>query len=521
MHLPGFLKWFLKYLVVAYLFISSTAFAADPPPYPVLFLHGLYGSSNGTFGETTQFLENDLSWTRGGNFRFNGSSLTVIPENFNASGDFFTLDFGDNSGTYSDGRGLIHQADELAAVVDFLATNGVSPIMVMGHSNGGLVARYYLAHTPQADTKIKKYISYGSPHRGADLSFFGGPTVHGVRDTFFVCSAGEIVYQGKNLFQEDVDNQFLTNLSQDPLPSLDDGYITIIGSQGGRGPDCHNTDIWDTVVARTSQDLREIDLPPVNIHAILTDHAHVGQGNHISAVLCALEDQSCARFSVSYPDSGGDPVTLQVTSPTGQVVREAGNALPELIEIPAAELMKLPDEGSINADIAMIPLAESGEYSIQLTAAAGASPTDVFSLVANVGGAETVLAQNMQVQDIPVGGFTVQVPLTLLPAHSDFNGDLMTDVLAVHSSGALAAGLLENSTLTEFEFLLQADPAQGWAVNATGDFNGDKNSDLLLYNTTTGEYRVVLLNGASVISDTVLFTLDPAIGLGAAWCRRF
>lgn len=46
-----------------------------------------------------------------------------------------------------------------------------------------------------------------------------------------------------------------------------------------------------------------------------------------------------------------------------------------------------------------------------------------------------------------------------------------------------------------------------------GDFNGDKKADLLLYNTTTGEYRTVLLDGTSVLSDTVVFTIDPVIGV--------
>ncbi len=484
---------------------------ADPPPYPVLFVHGFLSSSTGAFGDTTEFLEDDLGWTPGGNFRFNGSSLTVNPENFDANGDFYTLDFGEPNATYTDGRGLMHQADEISAVVDFLATNGVSPIMIMGHSNGGLAARYYVAHTPQASTKVKKYISYGSPHRGADLSFFGGPNNHGIRDTFFSCSGGQVVYQGQNLFNEFIDNQFLTNLSQDPLPALDDGYITMMGNQGGRGADCHPTTLWDTVVARTSSDLRLIDLPPQKITAYMTDHPHTGQGNRITPVVCALEHTKCANFSVRYPNSG-DPVVLQVTSPTGLVVREAGNSLPELIEIPIAELMQVPDQGAIDSDVAMIPLAEPGEYGIQLTPASGSSPTDTFSLVVNIGGNETVLAENMMVQDIPAGGFTVQVPLP--PANLDLNGDFMTDILAVHeSSGTLVAGLLENSSLTAFEFLLQEAPTSGWMINATGDFNGDGNADLSLYNTITGDYRVVLLNGTTVLGDSIVLNIDPAIGL--------
>lgn len=86
-------------------------------------------------------------------------------------------------------------------------------------------------------------------------------------------------------------------------------------------------------------------------------------------------------------------------------------------------------------------------------------------------------------------------------------------MFAVHSSGILISALMQNSVLQGFGFLAQADPAQGWTINATGDFNGDKKADLLLYNTTTGEYRTVLLDGDTALSDTVVFTIDPVIGL--------
>jgi len=489
---------------------APSAISVAPPQFPVLLVHGLLGSS-GSFSDTTQYMENDLGWTPGGNFRFSGSSLTVNPENFNANGDFFTLDFGDGSATYSDGRGLMHQADEISAVVDFLATNGVSPIMLLGHSNGGLASRYYVAHTPQASTKVKKYISYGSPHRGADLSFFGGASSHGVRDAFFVCSGGQIVYQGKNFFNEDVDNQFLTNLSQDTLPVLDEGYITVIGNQEGRSADCHPTDVWDGVVASTSQDLRLINFPPQNLNAIRTDRGHVGQGDHFSAMLCALDYRNCANISVEYSVSGGDPVVLQVTSPTGQVMREAGNSLPELIQIPAADLMDVPDPGSIDANIAMIPFVESGDYSIQLTPAAGSSPTDLFSLIVNVGGVEVELAKNMMVQDIPSGGFKVRIPLP--PSDNDFDGDNNSDILFMHSSGVIANGLLVDSVLQTFTQVIQIDPAVGWSLNATGDFNGDKKADLLLHDSTSGAFRTVTLDGSTILDDTIPFGLDPSFGL--------
>ncbi len=488
------------------------AISASPPAHPVLFIHGFTGSSGGTFGDTTQFLEQELGWTPGGNLKIVGDNFNLVPENFNANGDFFTLDFGDGSATYPDALGLIHQAQELEVIIDFLKNQGVSPIVLMGHSNGGLVARYYLAHHVQATTNVKKSISYGTPHRGADLSFFGGPSNHGIRDTFYVCSpANQVVYTGNNLFGETVDNQFLTNLSQEILPSLDEGYVSILGSLRERSANCHNTDLGDGVVARTSQDLRLVVNPPEKINTLLTDHLHSGQGNHISAVLCGMDQQRCAVFSARHSLSGGDPVTLQVTSPNGQVVREAVGATPELIEIPGADLMEVSDEGAIEIDTVMVPFADPGVFTVLLTAASGSAPTDIFSLVVDVGGVKVVLAKDMKVEDIPPAGFSVIVPHPL--GHSDFDGDTQSDALAVHSSGLLVSALIENSVLQNFGFLLQADPAQGWTVHATGDFNGDKKADLLLYNTTSGDYRTVLLDGTTVLSDTVLFTIDPSIGV--------
>jgi hypothetical protein len=38
-----------------------------------------------------------------------------------------------------------------------------------------------------------------------------------------------------------------------------------------------------------------------------------------------------------------------------------------------------------------------------------------------------------------------------------------------------------------------------WTIAETGDFNSDGKSDLLWYNTSTGQLVVSLLNGASVI----------------------
>ncbi len=115
------------------------------------------------------------------------------------------------------------------------------------------------------------------------------------------------------------------------------------------------------------------------------------------------------------------------------------------------------------------------------------------------------------------GNTTRDVDLSISPANpnqlNDFDNDGDADLLLVHDAGLLVGGILQNSVLQSFNFLLQVDPLQGWAVHATGDFNGDKKSDILLSNTTTGVYRVLTMDGASVVTDTVVLFMDPVYGL--------
>jgi len=95
---------------------------------------------------------------------------------------------------------------------------------------------------------------------------------------------------------------------------------------------------------------------------------------------------------------------------------------------------------------------------------------------------------------------------------NDFDGDTYSDLLFIHDSGVIANGLQIDSVLQNFTQILQIDPTLGVSLNSTGDFNGDKNADLLLYDSTNGAYRIVTLDGSAILTDTVPFGLDPALG---------
>jgi len=98
-------------------------------------------------------------------------------------------------------------------------------------------------------------------------------------------------------------------------------------------------------------------------------------------------------------------------------------------------------------------------------------------------------------------------------AHNDFNGASQSDILFMHSSGVIANGVLLNSALQTFNQVVQIDPVLGWQLNSTGDFNGDRKADLLLYDSSGGGFRTVTLDGATILNDTVPFGLDPTTGL--------
>ena len=103
--------------------------------------------------------------------------------------------------------------------------------------------------------------------------------------------------------------------------------------------------------------------------------------------------------------------------------------------------------------------------------------------------------------------------LSVPRVHNDFNADSGSDLLFVRDTGMIANALLDNSVQQSFNEFLQINLAQGWTVNATGHFNSDNNADLLLYNTTTGDFRMVWMDGTTILSDTVFLTLDPVFGL--------
>jgi pimeloyl-ACP methyl ester carboxylesterase len=445
------------------------------PTHRLLFLHGFGGDgrlsggllepvSGGlldkpTFEDTLDFMNRTLEWSYGGELFHIGDSFftevsrggclpsnptTCQPTNLNPvpvpctdsggcvnrNSDFFSASFADNTG------GLQHQGDEVSAFVAKLtvdlAVRGMPPLpfTLVAHSNGGLAARDFITRFPGATSRIFGLVTYGTPHRGADLP--GGPLFEkaagilfdGARDARFTtpCTPTTGVSYPA---------MFLQNLSQKVLPdkirytaimgvSQKNGILGIPFPNGNRKEDCHSAE-WDGLVPRSSADLSQAGQSVVGgtlIPTITTNHTHFGQGNDFPAILCAI-DSNCAFFRAM------SPVDIAVIAPDGKAMAR------NFAAIPGASYMNIQESDGHESATVLIPFPTGGEYTVRVIPKPGSSPTDTFTLTFTQHGKTNIIAQDVRVEDAPAGGFRAPVasvtPFAAFSAKLEISADHPSD----------------------------------------------------------------------------------------------
>jgi hypothetical protein len=81
----------------------------------------------------------------------------------------------------------------------------------------------------------------------------------------------------------------------------------------------------------------------------------------------------------------------------------------------------------------------------------------------------------------------------------DFNGDGKSDILWWNSStGEAYIWFMNGGTSTSQ--MTPGSASSPWSVRGVGDFNGDGKADIVWRNSTTGQVYVWLMNGATVTS---------------------
>lgn len=88
----------------------------------------------------------------------------------------------------------------------------------------------------------------------------------------------------------------------------------------------------------------------------------------------------------------------------------------------------------------------------------------------------------------------------------DFNGDGTTDLLWRHASnGQVYVQLFSLEGRPSGGGVVWTEPNAAWRIAQVTDLNGDRRSDLLWWNSTTGQVYAMIMNGASVTAHGMVF----------------
>lgn len=233
-------------LFIAVLILATPLSAQAKPPFPVIFIHGIW-SSAATWGPTRDYLTKN-GWKFGGSPSFDsrtGQFLTGA-----SPGDFYTMSFSD-----SDSLSFEQQGEELDYVIQLVlnANPGETKVILVSHSMGGLAARAYVQPPRYHDDNVARLITIGTPNLGAD-----GAIVAAVLGVNKLSEAVKELEYGSDALVK------LNNLVTRPLPKTV-SYVSLTGIETNSTPN-----YGDGVVDAFSQGL--LNLPGItNLHLEISD----------------------------------------------------------------------------------------------------------------------------------------------------------------------------------------------------------------------------------------------------------
>jgi hypothetical protein len=96
----------------------------------------------------------------------------------------------------------------------------------------------------------------------------------------------------------------------------------------------------------------------------------------------------------------------------------------------------------------------------------------------------------------------------VIQATGDLNGDNNTDIIwRNYSTGQEALWFMDGTTLVSSTLALPPVTDLNWQIQGTGDFNNDGKADLVWRNYATGQNVIWFLNGATISSSPFIESL--------------
>lgn len=248
-------------------------------PFPIIFIHGITGTAENTWGSFGHYLIKSGHWTFGGIPTYNRDTNAVsiscpTSPNFypcnGGAGDFYALNFSDNQWVTLD-----RQGGELSAIIKAVldANPGKTKVILVGHSMGGLAAREYVQGIAiewgspkmiQYRDDVDKLITVGTPHQGSYWADFCSLyheqiIIDYLGQTPIICKVDPVSFGNLDLIPGSTALQQLNDLNAHPLqPNI--SYLSLIGT-GTASLTSIAPVSWqdgDGLVTAVSQNLRNI-----------------------------------------------------------------------------------------------------------------------------------------------------------------------------------------------------------------------------------------------------------------------
>jgi triacylglycerol esterase/lipase EstA (alpha/beta hydrolase family) len=227
----------------------------------IILIHGYLadGISWHTTGVTKGLIQ--AGWKDGGSYRYGAQGMLIPHSPWIKNNAFFTVDLPSKAS-------IEIQTNYLSQYLEHLYRLRKEPFIFIGHSAGGIVARYYLIHPTHVPARA--LITIGSPHLGtpaADLALLASNSPLGI----MLEMAGQDMRDSRGLFsdlKEAKPATFLYWLNQQPHPRIP--YVSVIRSNKLK----RKANKYDFVVPSESQNMNNIEGLRGKSWAYLTQENH-------------------------------------------------------------------------------------------------------------------------------------------------------------------------------------------------------------------------------------------------------
>ncbi len=235
----GMTKWWVVAVLCA---LGSGVVRAQT----LLLIPGYLGSSDSWRSSGVTAKLEAAGWQDGGRLALGWAGVRPSRPAPAGGRRFYTLDMATEAP-------LQFQADQLAAYVRFVEQRFPDdPVILVGHSAGGVVARLYMVEHPQA--RVAALITIASPHLGTESAEWGAAAGSSPLGWFAPLVGGEVLNRSQGLFRDlarQRPDNLLGWLNRQPHP--DASYVSVVRS----GNDDY-FGLGDMLVPDWSQDMNHV-----------------------------------------------------------------------------------------------------------------------------------------------------------------------------------------------------------------------------------------------------------------------